>query len=56
MDLENQKRTLFFEIQKETNADTKKAKIMEYLDNKELSRLKKEKLNLETTRKILITW
>ena len=52
MDLENQKRTLFFEIQKETIPDKKKEKIMEYLDNKDLIRLKKEKLNLETTRDI----
>ena len=43
MEQENQKRALFFEIQRESDPDTKKAKIMEYLDNKELNKLKKEK-------------
>ena len=36
MEQENQKRALFFEIQRESDSDTKKAKIMEYLDNREL--------------------
>lgn len=46
MEQENQKRALFFEIQKESDSDIKKAKIMEYLDNRELNKLKKEKSNM----------
>lgn len=46
MEQEKQKRALFFEIQRETDSDTKKAKIMEYLDNRELNKLKKEKSHM----------
>ena len=47
-----QKRVLFFEIQKETDPEVKKVKIQEYLDNNELQKLKKEKLNLKNVTEI----
>ena len=43
MEQENQKRALFFEIQRETDPEKKKEKIREYLDNRELNKLKREK-------------
>ena len=47
MEQENEKRALFFEIQKETDPEIKKTKITEYLDNTELDKLKLEKSKVE---------
>lgn len=50
MELENQKRNLYFEIQKETDSEVRKNKIKEYIDNSEILKLKKEKTKLEDSR------
>ena len=46
MELENQKRSLYFEIKKENDPEVRKNKIKEYIDNSELTKLKKEKTKL----------
>lgn len=46
MEKENIRRNLFFEINQETDNETKKIKILEYLDNKEIKKQKEELNNL----------
>ena len=48
MEKENEKRALFFEIKKESDLEIKKTKITEYLDNREINKLKNEKNKIES--------
>ena len=52
MELEISKRKIYFDIVKESNTGEKRKKILEYLDNSEIERLKKEKNKIINIKKI----